>query len=116
MYVCLVPSAVRARAASATGSGAADSCVVVEGGELGLYKRFACLVGEWGFVNTILGIQHFRYRNSTPLYFAINIAQYMVSPHPPRGAIQYTILVMTISCKGQGVSQTRRTRLVTEGR
>jgi len=36
-----------------------------------------------------------------PLYVAINIAQYMVSPRPTCVAIQHTILVMSILCKGQ---------------
>jgi len=36
-----------------------------------------------------------------PLYFAINIARYLVSPRPPCVAIQHIILAMAISCKGQ---------------
>jgi len=36
-----------------------------------------------------------------PLYFAINIAQYIASPRPPCVAIQYIIFAMAISCKGQ---------------
>ena len=38
---------------------------------------------------------------SPPGYFVINIAYYMVFPRPPCFAIQLTILVMAISCKGQ---------------
>ena len=45
--------------------------------------------------------QYYSCRNLPPLYFAINNAQYMVSPRPPCVAIQRTILVMEISCKGQ---------------
>ena len=40
--------------------------------------------------------------STPPVYFAINIAQCIVSPRPPGFAIQHTVLVMAISCKGQG--------------
>jgi len=50
-------------------------------------------------------MQHLLYCNPPPLYFAINIAQYMVSARPPCFAIQHTILVYTISCKGQAFTR-----------
>jgi len=69
--------------------------------EIGLYRIFVCLFEDCALVNTILGMQHLLYCNPPPLYFAINIAQYMVSARPPCFAIQHTILVYTIACKGQ---------------
>jgi len=70
--------------------------------EPGLHKIFVCLFGDCALVNLILGIQQLLYcPPPPPLYFAINIAQYMVSARPPCFSIQHTILVTTISCKGQ---------------
>jgi len=69
---------------------------------VGLYKISVCIFGDCALVNTILGMQHLLYCNP-PLYFAINIAQYMVSPRPPCFAIQHTILIVATSCKGQAV-------------
>jgi len=68
---------------------------------IGLYKICVCWFRDRAVVNTIPGIRHLLYCTSPPLYFAINIAQYLVSPRPPCFAIQHTILVMAISCKGQ---------------
>jgi len=47
------------------------------------------------------------YCNPPPLYCAINIAKYMVSPRPSCSAIQHTILVIAIFCKGQPSSFTQ---------
>jgi len=63
--------------------------------------------GDGALVNIILGIQHLLYCNPPTVYFAINIAQYMVSPCPPCFAIQHRILFMAISCKGQITRQGR---------
>jgi len=82
------------------------------GASVGIYKICVCWFRDPAAVNTIPGIRHLLYCTSPgirhllyctspPLYFAINIAQYLVSPRPPCFAIQHTILVMAISCKGQ---------------
>jgi len=77
-------------------------CIVYEsGGGVGPYTIFVCLFGDRALVNTILGIQHILYCTRPPVDFAMNIAQYMPPPMPPCFAIQHTILVMAISCKGQ---------------
>ena len=55
---------------------------------LGPYKIFVCKFGGCALVNTILGIQHLLYCPPL-LYFAINIAQYVVFPRPPCVAIQH---------------------------
>jgi len=44
------------------------------------------------------------------MYFAINIAQYMISPRPPCFVIQHIILVMAISCKGHSSPRSTRAR------
>jgi len=66
-------------------------------------QDIVCLLGECALVSTILGMQHLLFCNPPSLYFATNITQYMVSPRPPCFAIQHTILVIAISCKGQTV-------------
>jgi len=93
---------------SSTSSGSSGSSTQIASTyrlDFGLYKIFVGLFGDCALVNTILGI-HYSWHSMppflqpSPLYFAINIAEYMVSPRPPCFAIQHTILVITISCKG----------------
>jgi len=69
--------------------------------ELGLYKTFVCLFGDCALVNTILGMGLGLRVNPSPVVFCNQYRAIYGFPRPPCVAIQHTILVIAISCKGQ---------------